>query len=105
MTIALGITGILVTHRLVGPVYRLKGWVREVRDGRLRADTGRLRKNDELQDLFESFNEMVVALRAIQEREIAQLDAAIAEARTAGVPDNTIATLIATRDRMRTGLE
>lgn len=105
LTIALGMTGIVVTHRLVGPVYRLKGWVREVRDGRLRADTGRLRKRDELQDLFESFQEMVVSLRAAQEREIAQLEAAIAQARAAGVPADAIATLVATRDRMRAALD
>jgi methyl-accepting chemotaxis protein len=105
MAIALGITGILVTHRLVGPVFRLKGWVREVKDGRLRIDTGRLRKHDELQDLFESFHDMVVSWRAIQEREIAQLDAAIDEARTAGIPDSAIGTLTATRDRMRSKLD
>lgn len=105
LAIALGITGIIVTHRLVGPVFRLKGWVREVRDGRLRADTGRLRKHDELQDLFESFHEMVVSLRAVREQDIASLDAAIGEARSAGVPEQTIASLIATRDRMRAGLE
>jgi len=105
MAIALGITGILVTHRLVGPVFRIKGWMRELREGRLRIDTGRLRKHDELQDLFEAFHDMVVSLRAVQERDIAQLDAAIVEARAAGIPDTAIATLIATRDRMRAKLD
>jgi len=105
MTIALGITGILVTHRLVGPVYRLKSWVREVRDGRLRADSGRLRKHDELQDLFEAFQAMVVSLRASQEREIAQIDQVIEVARTAGFDPEAVAILVATRDRMRAGLD
>jgi methyl-accepting chemotaxis protein len=105
MTIALGITGILVTHRLVGPVYRLKSWVREVRDGRLRADSGRLRKRDELQDLFEAFHAMVVSLRAAQEREIAQLDQVIEVARNAGLNPEAVAKLVATRDRMRAGLD
>jgi methyl-accepting chemotaxis protein len=105
MTIALGITGILVTHRLVGPVFRLKSWVREVRDGRLRADSGRLRKHDELQDLFEAFQAMVVSLRASQEREIAQLDQVIEIARGSGLDPEAVATLVATRDRMRAVLE
>jgi len=105
LTIALGVTGILVTHRLVGPVFRLKGWVREVKDGRLRADTGRLRKRDELQDLFEAFHAMVVSLRAVKEQDIAQLEAAIEQARGAGLPAEAISSLVATRDRMRAALD
>lgn len=105
MTLTLGATGILVTHHLVGPVYRLKSWVREVQGGRLRVDFGRLRKHDELQDLFEAFQAMVGSLRAAQEREIAQLDVVIEAARGTGLTEDAIATLIATRDRMRAALE
>jgi HAMP domain-containing protein len=105
MTLTLGATGILVTHHLVGPVYRLKTWVREVQSGRLRADTGRLRKHDELQDLFEAFQAMVGSLRAAQEREIAQLDGVIEAAKDSGLEEGALQALIATRDRMRTALE
>jgi hypothetical protein len=105
MTIALGFTGILVTHRLVGPAYRLKGWVREVREGHLKPDSGRLRKHDELQDLFDAFHAMVMSLRTAQEREIAQLDWVIEEARGSGLSPDAIAALQATRDRMRSALD
>lgn len=104
LTIALGFTGIMITHRLVGPAYRLKMLIREVRDGHLRVD-GRLRKHDELQDLFVAFQEMVLSLRATQEKEIAQLEAAIEQAKHAGMASGAIEALIATRERMRGALD
>lgn len=104
LTFVLGFTGIMVTHRLVGPAYRLKQLLREVRDGHLRVD-GRLRKHDELQDLFIAFQDMVLSLRATQEKEIAQLEAAIEQAKLAGLAKDAIDALVATRDRMRAALE
>jgi methyl-accepting chemotaxis protein len=104
LAIALGITGIMVTHRLVGPAYRLKMLLREVRDGHLKVE-GRLRKHDELQDIFEVLQEMIVSLRASQEREIALLDAAIGRAKAAGLPVESIADVEAVRDRMRSALD
>lgn len=105
LTIALGVTGILVTHRLVGPVYRLKGWVREVREGHLRPESGRLRKHDELQDLFDAFQAMVLSLRTSHEREVAQLEWVIEEARGKGLSPDAMAALVATRDRLRAALD
>lgn len=105
LAIALGFTGILVTHRLVGPVYRLKVCARAVRDGRLALAVNGLRKGDELQDLFEAFREMVASLRTAQQRDISELDVAIEKARAAGLPADAISHLVATRDRMRAALE
>lgn len=105
LAIALGITGIMVTHRLVGPVYRLKVCARQVRDGHYSLAFGTLRKGDELQDLFESFREMVASIRTAQQRDVTELDVAIDQARQAGVPSDAIAHLVATRDRMRASLE
>jgi methyl-accepting chemotaxis protein len=103
LAIALGITGIMVTHRLVGPAYRLKVLLRDVRNGHLKVE-GRLRKHDELQDIFEAFQEMIISLRAAQEREIALLEAAIDRAKAAGLPAEAIADLESVRDRMRAAL-
>jgi methyl-accepting chemotaxis protein len=103
LAIALGGTGIIVTHRLVGPAYRLKAMLREVRDGHLHIE-GRLRKHDELHDLFEAFQDMVASLRRAQEQEIALLEAAIQGAHSAGVPASAIAEVEAVRDRMRAAL-
>jgi nitrogen fixation/metabolism regulation signal transduction histidine kinase len=104
LALALGATGIIVTHRLVGPAYRLKRLLRDVRDGRL-VVRGRLRKGDELQDIFEAFQEMIVSLRSGQERQIAMLEAAIERARVAGVPADAIADIESVRDRMRAALD
>ncbi|HKU42120.1 MAG TPA: hypothetical protein VJR89_28370 [Polyangiales bacterium] len=104
LAVALGATGIVVTHRLVGPAYRLKQLLRDVRDGRL-VVRGRLRKGDELQDIFEAFQEMIVSLRSAQEKEIALLEAAIERAKAAGVPPDAIADIESVRDRMRAALD
>ncbi|HEX4352796.1 MAG TPA: HAMP domain-containing protein [Polyangiales bacterium] len=104
LALALAITGILVTHRLVGPAFRLKALLREVRDGHLRVE-GRLRKHDELQDLFEAFQQMIFSLRAAQEKEIALLEAAIERAKLAGFPVEAIADLESVRERMRAALD
>lgn len=105
LAIALGITGILVTHRLVGPVYRLKICAKQVRDGHYSLAVGTLRKGDELQDLFEAFSEMVASIRTAQQRDVSELDLAIEQARQAGIPTEAISLLVATRDRMRASLE
>ncbi|HET6337676.1 MAG TPA: hypothetical protein VFG30_30830 [Polyangiales bacterium] len=104
LALALAMTGIVVTHRLVGPAFRLKMLLREVRDGRL-VIRGRLRKGDELQDIFEAFQEMILSLRAAQEQEIALLEAAIERAKGAGVPREAIADVESVRDRMRAALD
>jgi len=104
LALALAATGIVVTHRLVGPAFRLKMLLREVRDGRL-VIRGRLRKGDELQDIFEAFSEMIVSLRNAQEQEIALLDAAITQAKSAGVPADAIVDVEKVRDRMRASLD
>jgi nitrogen fixation/metabolism regulation signal transduction histidine kinase len=103
MVLALGLTGIIVTHKLVGPAFKMKRLLRDVRDGHLRVD-GRLRRGDELQDLFIAFEEMVNSLRAAQEQEVEQLDAAIARAREAGTPDTALLQVEEVRDRMRKAL-
>ncbi len=104
MAMALAFTGIVVTHKLVGPAYRMKQLLREVRDGRLRVQ-GRLRKGDELQDIFEAFHEMILSLRAAQEQEISLLEAAITRAKEAGVPPESIDEVERVRDRMRSALD
>lgn len=104
LALALGITGILVTHKLVGPAYKLKLLFGRIESGKLQL-AGRLRKGDELQDVFEAFANMVEALRAAQEREVAELDAAIEEAKRAGTPDEAIAHLVQVRNRMQAALE
>lgn len=104
LALALAATGIVVTHKLVGPAYKIKRMLGDVRDGHLKIE-GRLRKGDELQDVFDAFEEMINALRSEQEREIAMLDAALGEASAAGVPEEALAEVRKVRQRMREALD
>jgi methyl-accepting chemotaxis protein len=104
LALALGITGIVVTHRLVGPAYRLKQLIRHVSDGHLQVQ-GKLRKHDELQDVFEAFQQMVSNLRAGREQELSEIDDALGRARAAGASDETIAALRSVRERIRSSLD
>lgn len=76
LVFGIGVAGILVTHKVAGPIYKMKRQIREVGEGKLKIP-GKLRKGDELVDFFEAFNDMVVAWRKRQEDEIALLDAAM----------------------------
>ena len=53
LTLALGMTGIIVTHRVVGPAYRMQRLIEHVGTGRLEVTTG-IRKGDELQELYQA---------------------------------------------------
>lgn len=104
MVFLLGLLGIVITHKLVGPVFKLKRLLRTVGKGNLDIRE-RLRKGDELEDLFDVFLEMVQSLRKSQSDEIAQLDAAIADARAGNAPASSIEKLEALRARMQSALE
>jgi hypothetical protein len=54
--------GILATHRLAGPIYRFRIFLRQVIDGQRPADC-KLRKGDELQDFCELLNQATAPLR------------------------------------------
>jgi methyl-accepting chemotaxis protein len=104
LSIALGFTGIIVTHKVVGPAYKLRLLLGDVERGKLNVRGG-FRKGDELQELGDAFKHMVVALRARREEEVAQLDAAIEKAREANVEADVIAALTGVRDRWREPLD
>ena len=76
LVILIGCAGIIVTHRVAGPIYKMKSNLKAVADGHLRVPTP-LRKGDELVEFFETFRSMVIALRERQEAEIGKLDQAI----------------------------
>jgi methyl-accepting chemotaxis protein len=103
LALALGITGIVVTHRLVGPAYRLKQLIREVSGGHIHV-AGALRKHDELQDVFEAFQSMVKNLRSAREEDIEELERAIEQARGSGASPDVVAALEGVRARLQRSL-
>jgi nitrogen fixation/metabolism regulation signal transduction histidine kinase len=96
--------GIVITHRIVGPVHKMKRLLRRVSTGRLAIDE-RLRKGDELEDLFDTFLQMTYSLRAIQRARLATLDGTIKRAEATGSSHEVIEGLRALRAQMVLGLE
>ena len=104
LVLLVGLAGIVVTHKVAGPIFKMKRLLREVGEGKL-VIQGRLRKGDELQEFFEIFASMILSLRALQEREIATLDAAIAEAGKTNTDETVVKKLQALRAHMQLALD
>jgi len=100
LTLALGFTGILVTHRVVGPAYRMRRLFEHVGEGKLEITTG-IRKGDELQELYHAFAEMVESLRDQRAEEIEQLEDTLNKMEAAGVQSAYITELRAVLARIR----
>jgi nitrogen fixation/metabolism regulation signal transduction histidine kinase len=105
MVLLIGLLGIYFTHKVAGPVYKMKMLLKQVQDGKLRVPPGRLRKGDELQDFFDGFAAMVRELRARQQEEVDELSAAIGAARGAGMSEESLAKISAVRDEMKRALD
>ena len=101
LALAMGITGIIVTHRVVGPAYRMSRLFEEVGGGKLRVSTG-IRKGDELQDLFSSFGKMVESLRDKRGADIAALEDTLQKMESAGMESEYITELRELLERIRT---
>jgi nitrogen fixation/metabolism regulation signal transduction histidine kinase len=77
LVVLIGFGGIIVTHRVAGPIYKMKMNLKGVADGHLRVPSP-LRKGDELVEFFETYRSMVIALRERQEDEIRRIEKAVA---------------------------
>jgi nitrogen fixation/metabolism regulation signal transduction histidine kinase len=104
LLLLLAVMGIVITHRIVGPVHKLKRLLRRVSTGRLVVDE-RLRRGDELEELFETFLQMTYSLRAMQNARVATLDATLRRAETTGAAAEVVDGLRALRAQMMLGLE
>jgi nitrogen fixation/metabolism regulation signal transduction histidine kinase len=104
MVLLIAMFGIYFTHKVAGPIFKMKRLLKQVGDGNLAVDA-RLRKGDELQDFFETFASMVESLRARQKREVDDLDGAVTAARDAGASAESIARVERVRDELKRGLE
>jgi len=104
LVVALGLTGIVVTHKVVGPAYKMRLLVGEIGEGKLTL-SGRLRRGDELQTLFESVEEMIDRLRDEREGQIGELDRAINAIRADEDKERALAALEALRNKMASSLE
>ncbi|MBK7396395.1 MAG: HAMP domain-containing protein [Myxococcales bacterium] len=100
---SLSVMGIFITHRIVGPVYRMKRLLRQVGTARFSVKE-KLRRGDELEDLFETFVQTVHSLEALQAGRRLTLDATIEKARKADVPADVMHGLEALHAQLSLGL-
>lgn len=98
------VMGVVITHRIVGPVHKMKRLLRRVSTGRLVIDE-RLRKGDELEELFDTFLQMTYSLRAIQSARLGTLDDTLKKAEDVGAPQEVIDGMRALRAQMVLGIE
>jgi nitrogen fixation/metabolism regulation signal transduction histidine kinase len=103
MVVLIGLLGIYFTHKVAGPIYKMKGLLAKVGKGNLHVEA-RLRKGDELQDFFDAFTQMVAGLRAIEKRQLADVDKAI-EAAERSATDEVKTSLARVHDAMKVSLE
>jgi methyl-accepting chemotaxis protein len=104
LVLIIGMCGIWFTHKIAGPVYKMKMLLRQVGDGKL-VFQGSLRKGDELQDFFEAFSSMVDKLRDRQAKEVAELEMALKMAGEAGASKESLARVELVRDEMKRAID
>jgi hypothetical protein len=105
LCIMIGLVGIYITHKVAGPIYKMKLLLRQVGQGKLNFPRGGLRKGDELQHFFDVFLKMADDLKARQQREVELLDAGIESAKTSGATDEALEKILAVRDEMKASLK
>lgn len=88
----LGVMGLLITHRVVGPVFVLQRHLKTILEGRYPV-TRPLRQGDEFREAFETFTAVVDQMKKRDADELDKLLAAQAAARKKGVTDAELAPL------------
>lgn len=74
---ALGVVGILATHRIVGPIYVVDRYIQFIAAHKPIYPRP-LRRGDEFQDLYRHVNELAVALKSDRQREAEVLETMLA---------------------------
>jgi nitrogen fixation/metabolism regulation signal transduction histidine kinase len=103
MVALIGLLGIYFTHKVAGPIFKMKRLLKQVGEGHLHVDA-RLRRGDELTDFFDAFTQMVEGLRGMESRQLEDVEAAI-KALESGSQGDTAAALGRVRDAMTQALE
>lgn len=90
--VVLGVTGLLITHKVCGPIFVLERHLSTLNDQRY-PTLRPLRSGDEFHSCFETFGETVDMLKARDEAELPQLQALAEEAKAKGLADAHISAL------------
>ena len=84
--ISVVMVGVLMTHRIAGPVFRVRRNLADIAAGHLK-EVGQLRKRDELKALIDPLNDLVNALREEAEQDRDLFDEAAQGIGALGNPD------------------
>jgi hypothetical protein len=103
MVVLIGMLGIYFTHKVAGPVYKMKRLLRQVGEGNLHVEA-RLRKGDELQDFFDAFTQMIAGLRRFERAQLDELEAAMS-ALARGEKDDAVASVGRVHDAVKQAIE
>jgi len=103
--VGVALATIVATHRIVGPLMRIRRIVQAVADGQLHGHLHALRERDELKETFESVSRMVQRLRERQEEDVLELSRALAQAEAGGLAAAPLAELRALEARLRHRLD
>lgn len=104
LVLFIGLAGIVVTHKVAGPIFKMKRQFNDLGQGKLKMPS-KLRKGDELVDFFTAFEEAVARLRERQADEIKRLDGAIATLESSGVSSDKLRPFRDLRDQMQAELD
>lgn len=83
----IGFATIITTHKVAGPLFRIKRMAQDVANGHLRLPAYGLRPSDEMKELFEVFTSMVAALRGRTEEELRHAAEGLAALQKSGASD------------------
>lgn len=95
--------GIVFTHKVAGPLFKISRHMREIRDEKL-DDVWDLRKGDQLQEFWAVFKEMHSTLQQRHRDEVASLEQVIAAIEGKEGLEEQASALRAMSDRKRTAL-
>jgi hypothetical protein len=99
LILSISAVGILITHKVAGPLYKIATFFGRVRDNRLGPAPANLRKGDELQDFYGAFKEMHGALRSRTEDDVRVIGNVLSVLETA--PDTRSPALARALDDLR----
>jgi hypothetical protein len=77
LVLSISTVGILITHKVAGPLHKIASLFGRVRDNRMGPAPSSLRKGDELQEFYSAYRDMHQALRARIEEDVRLLGTAV----------------------------
>lgn len=105
LIIGLAIYGLVMTHRVAGPLYKLSLYFAKMRDGRYEA-IHNLRKRDQLVAFYDHFRSAHAGVVQMERDDIAHIRAMLAAAEASGVTDHeAVVELKALLERKEKSLE